>query len=470
MRIRPRSYREGDQTIRGWEYALCALVFLACIAMQFAPVYNRAAFLLQVVLTVVSNLSPLSGLLYLSAAQVLPEAPGAGFLTITCSKMAVLGALPWLLRTDWRRLWAGGGKLYLVFVLPFFLWVSAVNLLRPNLIWPLVVLFCLTTGLVALAMVKKSGDNYLACFLVIMAGQAVAFTVFWMIKTGVGTPVQAFDIDIYGDALDAGARIGTARGNANTLGAPMALVLVGVTAWLFHAWTSQKHRLGASLLWLSCIVFCGPPLIASGSRGAMVSAAVGVVAIPLIFRARAKTYAVFLALVVTALVGLVGVGWNLGLREHLEEIQHRQQIQEGQQGTVLGGRSDVWSEGLECLLDSPILGGGRVVTAAYSGREEMWASHNTYLDAGITAGIPGILFYCLLLYGPILGVWSRRAGVGCGIALAVAFFNVLYIAAMPAMQSKMTWVIGAILCVVLAERSQAVSGARRISPLGRRRQ
>ena len=90
------------------EAGLCAVVVIGCILLHFVPVYTRLGLPIEVGLSLISFATPVSGLLFLSAAQVIPDAPGS---PLPSAQMALagffLGATPCALRARWGGLSAG---------------------------------------------------------------------------------------------------------------------------------------------------------------------------------------------------------------------------------------------------------------------------------------------------------------------------------------------------------------------------
>jgi len=105
------------------------------------------------------------------------------------------------------------------------------------------------------------------------------------------------------------------------------------------------------------------------------------------------------------------VGWQrFGMDEHLNEMISRQEMQaEGaEHGALVAGREQEWEAAAMGVLDSPLIGGGHVVKKSYTGTEEYWASHSTYLDVGLAGGIPGMILFLWFCARPIIHLWKLR--------------------------------------------------------------
>jgi O-antigen ligase len=333
-------------------------------------------------------------------------------------------------------------------VAPFFVWNAGWAFVRGDRGWlAMILVFAILTGCAAATLVQQSGRRLEACLTVFLAGQALAMCLFWILKLNLGEPVEAFNTEIYSSSLVEGARIGTARGNANVLGPPMALVLAGVIAFFFTRplqFTRRGWILGlAGLIGIAAVL---PPLIGSGSRGALVSVACGLLFLLFAGGISPKMLS-SLPVVLIGVLLIFGLGWNkLGLNQSWEEMGRRQEMQEEQLGSGAGnklvaGRSLEWTAAVRGILDSPIIGGGHVEKLSYFGQEEFWLSHSTYLDAGLVGGLPGMALFGWFVLKPLLELWRRRREGKIGWLLAVYAVSIISIGSTSAMQMKDFWIL-----------------------------
>jgi len=433
------------------EVGLCAVVFIGCILLHFVPVYTRLGLPIEVGLSLISFATPVSGLLFLSAAQVIPDVPGS---PLPVAQMALAGFFLWqLAKGKSMDLFRMGQPLWLA-VAPFFVWDAGWALVRGDYRFGLLLLFAILTGCAVATLVRKSGNRFVTCLVMILAGQALAMCLFWMVKLHFGTPVQAFRTDLYGDSTLPGMRMGTARGNANMLGVPMALVCIGVIGW-FISRPKQNWLNGMmALLGLAAVV---PPLIGSGSRGAIMSVAAGLAfLVGVRVLAGGRSY-VNVLLALAGIVVVLSFGWHrLGLDEHWQEMKNRQNDQQENTGSALAaGRTLEWTAAMNGILNSPIIGGGSVQKLSYFDDPSMWESHSTYLDAGLTGGFPGMILFGWLVLTPILKLWRRKQVPAIGWLLAVYAVSVISIGSTSAMQVKYFWMLWGMAAVCFTP-----SGAR----------
>lgn len=446
--------------ISALEACLCAVVFISCILLHFVPVYTRIGLPIVLGLSLVSFATPISGLLYLSAAQVIPDAPGS---PLSSAQMALAGFFLWqlakgktmdLFRIGWPLLSA---------VSLFFVWGAGLALSRGDYMFGALLIFAILTGCAVAVLVRQSGNRLAACLMIFLIGHGLAMCLFWMVKLHLGAPVQNFNTDIYGDSTMVGMRIGTARGNSNMLGVPMALACIGIIGWFITQ--PKKNRLGG-LIALICLAAIAPPLIGSGSRGAVLSVACGSVFL-VVFGLFSRKSFVSVPLAMAGLVVVLFFGWHrIGLNEHWQEMVSRQEEQIYETGNVLiAGREREWKAAWNGVLNSPFTGGGHVARLSYIENPEMWASHSTYLDAGLAGGFPGMALFGWLVLKPILELWPRKNEPAIGWLLAVYLVSIIAIGSTSAMQSKHFWMLWGMAAVFFLPAMPGIKH-NRLEPLG----
>ena len=201
-RIKPGKFNGASSALNRWgismlEVVLCATVFIGCILLHFVQVYTRLGLPIEVGLSLVSFATPISGLLYLSAAQVIPDGPGS---PLPSAQMALLGFLLWQFARGKIKNVFSSGRVLLITAAPFLIWSGGLALMRGNYKFGMLMLFAILTGCAVAAMVGQSGNRIAMCLAMFLAGQALAMCLFWIIKLHLGTPVQAFSIELYGDS------------------------------------------------------------------------------------------------------------------------------------------------------------------------------------------------------------------------------------------------------------------------------
>lgn len=418
------------------EFGLCAVVVIGCILLHFVPTYTQLGLPIEVTLSLISFVTPVSGVLYLSAAQVIPDPPGS---PLSSAQMALAGFFLWQLAKgkviDLLRI----GRPLWVTVAPFFVWNAGLALLHGDHGWQaFTLLFAVLTGCATAALIGQSGKRLAVCLLVFLAGQALAMCLFWILKLHLGTPTQAFNIEIYGDSTLEGMRIGTARGNANTLGPPMSLACVGAIAWFISL---PRAKWLGGIITLICLAAVVPPLIGSGSRGAIVTVVMGVMFLLIAGFLSGRSF-INASLAICGIAAVLIFGWHrLGLDESWNEVETRQQEQQVERGGLYAGRELEWTAAWNGIMNSPLLGGGAIEKLSYFDNPEMWVSHSTYLDAGLVGGFPGMALFVWLVMKPILELWRRKYQPTILWLLAVYVVSIISIGSTSSMQSKYFWML-----------------------------
>lgn len=416
---------------------MCAVVFIGCIFLHFVPVYTRLGLPIEAGLSLVSFATPVSGLLYLSAAQVIPDAPGC---PLPSAQMALVGFFLWqFAKGKMMDIFHIGRPLWIA-VAPFFVWDGGLSLFRGDYRFGLLLLFSILTGCAVAMMVRQSGNRFVTCLVMFLAGQALAMCLFWILKLHLGTPIQAFDTRIYGDSTVEGMRIGTARGNANTLGPPMALVGIGVIGWLI---SRPKLNWRVGMIALMCLAAVIPPLIGSGSRGAIISVAGGTL---LLLGGRVtadgRSYLNTLLAMAGIVVVIIFVWHRLGLDAEWQQMKERQTQEEESTGSgLIAGRTLEWTAAWNGILSSPLIGGGTVERLSFFDDPNMWQSHSTYLDAGLSGGFPGMVLFGWLVLAPFIRLWPRKQAPVIVWLLAVYAVSIISIGSTSAMQMKHFWML-----------------------------
>lgn len=433
-------------SVTSLEFILCMVVLIGSMALHFPEFYSRLGLPIEVCLSLLSFATPISGILWLSAAQVVPDPPIG---PISSSQLAMAGFLLWQLRPRHRSQWASSKPL-LMAVAPFFIWIVALNFIHGGGIrFPLLLTYSIATGCAAAILVHESNGRLVSCLLAFLAGQLMAASVFWIVKHHLGVPVQAFDVDLYGDATIPGARMGTARGNANTLGPPMALVISGVLGlWVASSRQRPDWKWAVRLVTVLGLAGSIGPLVASGSRGAIIATGCGLLVLALMFILfSSATENSNMAIVSVILLAVGAWAWNhYDLKENWTDMEERQQIEVAEanlSGTakLIAGRNFEWTAAWRGILDSPITGGGKVEMLSYQDDPEMWASHSTYLDAGLAGGFPGMMLFGLFVLKPLMALWPRRHEDSIIILLVVYVTSAIAIGSTSAMQVKHFWIL-----------------------------
>jgi O-antigen ligase len=449
--------------ISSLEAGLCAVIVIGCILLHFVPAYNKYGLGIEIGLSLISFAKPISGLLYLSAAQVIPDPPG---IPLSSAEMALAGFFLWQLAAGKIMDLVRMGRPLLMVVAPFFVWGAGCSWTHGDYRFGAYLLFAILTGCAVAALVGQSGNRLAVCLISFLTGQALAMCLFWIVNLHLGEPTRAYDTEMFGEL---NGRLGTARGNANTLGPPMALVCIGAIGWFINR---PKKSWMVEMAALASLALAIPPLIGSGCRGAFVSLAVGVVFLVGMGVLAHRSFA-YAPLALGGILLVLVLGWQrLGLNEHWQEMSGRQLQQHEEQGTIFAGRAMSWTAAWRDILDSPIIGPREDIHLSQLSQDAAM-SHSVYLDAGLAGGVPGMALFGWLVLTPILKLWRRRFEPVIGWLLAVYVVSIISIGSTSAMQLKHFWMLWGMAAVcflpaVAPNKSRSKRAARRMERSGQR--
>jgi O-antigen ligase len=165
---------------------------------------------------------------------------------------------------------------------------------------------------------------------------------------------------------------------------------------------------------------------------------------------------------VTIATVMIIVGWNRWqLEDHWQEMQKRQTKQEEERGGVLAGRELEWREAWNGILNSPLVGGGKIDKLSYYNAEKFWVSHSTYLDAGLVGGLPGMVLFIWFVFRPIGFLWNQKPETGVGSLLVVFATAIVLISYGSAMQVKFMWILWGIAAPYFVINPQRMKRVRR---------
>ncbi len=459
---------QGLFQIEPLELAICGVIIVCCVGLHFKPIHEHFGWPIEIGLSLLSFATPISGMLYLSAAQVIPDPVVRP--AITSSMMAVAGFFLWSLRRSVFGSVTSGLPLIKA-VAPCFLWCSAMSFLHGSANFSVMMAYAIITGCAATALVRQSRNRVMTCLLAFLVGQAISATLFWMVKLSLGAPVQTFDTEIYGESSTLETlRFGTSRGNATVLGPSVGLVVAGVLAhWLIFPGERGLRGWVVRIVGLGLIFVATPALIASGCRGAMLAVGCGLIFLLLAGLVSSRALAAAPIVLMAGTLGLVLFWSKLGLDKSWENTVDRQQKDEQEGGSMVAGRQNEWKAAALGVLDSPIMGGGQVKLLSYQENSNMWASHNTYLDAGLAGGLPAMAFFIWFVLKPLMALWYRRREFVVGCILSVYLVNTIIIASTSAAQVKNLWILWGISATFLLPAGTRIKmrgdpAARRLEP------
>lgn len=199
-----------------------------------------------------------------------------------------------------------------------------------------------------------------------------------------------------------GGRIYGYFGHANETG---TLLVTLIPACIMMV---ESARGWSRAAWLGAVAAMALMLLMTGSRGSMVGLLVGGGAVLLAYRRHLERKRVqrWVLLTVTVLVPvMLVVGWQF-----VQMLADRIAIQaSGPMGHVSSGRTELWVDALEAMLESPWTALTGFGWGGWDNQNFSYVAHNNYLAYWFDLGLPGLIGLMCLLVGTMLV--ARRAVV-----------------------------------------------------------
>lgn len=210
----------------------------------------------------------------------------------------------------------------------------------------------------------------------------------------------------------------------------MAMYLLFVLGFLYSEWFYHRTEMKKWMLWtlgiVAAVVIAYIIFVLSRAGIAGLVLMVGMVIIHLLFRAKE----VKLGLIVLALALVAGIGVFFVLPESSRRLT--QTFEEMSEGDTSDARYKIFGSSLKAIGRSLPFGVGigdrnDVLVQIY---EEMgdeyyinaqFNSHNIYLDAMVSMGIPGILLLLAVFIVPAVGAYKKREFITLSLIYSVAF-------------------------------------------------
>lgn len=150
----------------------------------------------------------------------------------------------------------------------------------------------------------------------------------------------------------------------------------------------------------------GYAMIQTGSRGALVSMVIGS-AIVLVLSLRARNVSAYATIV--PLLFLLGA-WYLADASIL-----RDRVADTLSGEDLGSRDVIALQAIEMVAERPLFGYGPGFVEALGearGMDRPLSSHNTFLQTGLTFGLPGLALWMAIMVSAWIRAWRSWFGYG----------------------------------------------------------
>lgn len=406
-------------------------LLLICLAICFALSIKQIneniviGSLLTVMLMVIGFSHPLSALFVMGASQIVPE-PAQWPITLAqlCIPVFVLSGmvadLAW--RRGWRRYrWPRiqVPKELIKYLVPLILWLSISAAIHGDYVTLFEVIKGGLFAVIGWNLIRRINSQRDQILIAICIGGIVALSGYWgdivgVAPTGIMRPVSVRGFE----------RIGAGRGDTNNVGPSLSLALVcliGLTLLPHHSTLDQKTRRRLVYVLVLLLSLGVPALAATMSRGGIAQSitALSLSLAALLMVGLWQHWAVAKSIMTVVLVGVtVGlVLWSSGLWEGevlprataLWEFQVRDAQSRGtSEWDLASGRRIVWKASWRMITDSPLVGMSGTEGWIRYGPAASNCGHNVLLDAGRSAGFPGMLLLLILILSPFLKIVQTR--------------------------------------------------------------
>jgi O-antigen ligase len=251
----------------------------------------------------------------------------------------------------------------------------------------------------------------------ILAGAAIAAMGYWGSRLGV--PVVLLVIE---DAVRGVTRLGVGRGDVNTTGVNLPIVLWGTTALLLARAGRGRGAWVSVALVAAAFITVVPAALATGSRtsvyqlliGALLAAALNGLTFA---RSSAGRRTAKLAVVagIAGAVGLMTTDIGGHATEYLSGIFRASRTQAtSDRFDAFAGRGGVWGTHLGIIAEYPLTGipsgdawdFGEFGTAEVGRSGVFGRAHNTFIEFGSLAGVPALILCLYTVFAPLYRVRS----------------------------------------------------------------
>lgn len=200
----------------------------------------------------------------------------------------------------------------------------------------------------------------------------------------------------------------------------IALVLVtGLPMVYFMILDSRKFKKVVLICLLLLIIFA---VMKTVSRGGFL----GLIAVALIIFLRDERSMAFKIGVMSLLAIFF---FAIAPESYWNRIQTLTNLEEDYNTTVQAGRKEVWSRGIDLMLDNPLfgVGAGAFVTAEGLSHKDAggkWsAPHNSFIQIGAELGVGGLILFLMLIYSSVRDMINVRKKLSLNPVLYAKYGN-----------------------------------------------
>lgn len=412
----------------------------------------------------------------LAASVILPD---IGLHPVTATQLVLVA---WLI--SWT-LWSKNHRIFLprkgLFPLSIFLmWLFVTAMMNSDFYLLSEVAKAVAVGFVAYHMTRLKNVRTDLCFMNVILGASLSI-IPWNLTNIFGW--TAYELENVRSSFflsNGGYRYAISKQDPNAIALLINIAFWGAVNILLR--TNNRKKRSSDILMIAICVFSLPPIIAAGSRGGLmvfiVSAAMTLL-LWLIDISRGRKnhlredrswnrpsrrlplgnaviltclFLIMLAIMAMSVKKSFNVPWNYQVTNTLERLRLY----------GLDDRAQRFSEAWSVIKNSPLKGIG---TTEYLVRNVGKSPHNTALDVGVAAGVPGMILYILVMALPIFysyrGLrWEHptpSAYLVCYIVVVISMMSLSIIG------DKFFWIFW-FLIMVFCEQAQPIPVLRSAGP------
>ena len=333
--------------VEAMNWPLFLLVAAGLGSLNFAPVSESwLAPVIAIAAALASTSDPRMWLFYVAASQVAAD-PQNFPITLTG-----IGVAAWLFSLPFRRSWPSFRDIvpFLLYVAPCVLWYYAASLAeRQHASFE--ILTGVVVGAITLSYIARSRIRPHILLLFLVMGTSFAALGYWGMRFGLPVLGRVYDIVVAGTHI---VRTGSGRGDSNTAGSNLAVLIVGTMALATFRrfWASGPSRY-LNVLWIAGSVIGIPALLFTYARSALGAVSLGVISLlitaVLAHRSAAQSiHAVVAAIgILAAAIGIFTFVLGESPTDYVRSMKGRAEADEAQMGGGVLERTDA------CVAGAP---------------------------------------------------------------------------------------------------------------------
>jgi O-antigen ligase len=439
------------------------LTFIPCFLINFDLIHKTLAAPILLSVSFYSFFSPYSALLFLTATQIIPDISSS--FPLINADLAVIG---WIAVTSIRRLFfPTKNKLeipwvFIAWLTPFLGWMAICAIINADLSALKMILKAMVIAVIIWNLISQTNGRYDLCLLAILIGCLLCLPGFWGRELGISVYVPERLEIFMRNPIRGAIRIGSGRGDANTIYPFLLSAVVGFLSLTFahtSLTTEKKTRWTLYTLSVLAVVLCLPAALATVSRGVIMC---GSGSLLLLFLLSISWNPQEWPLWKKAMIlgGLLGTSMAIIMwSKEFAFLSTRMDVLVNywQKVGLTGGRENVFSPAIDAILKFPLFGLPYSEYLSKYSQGTYDIAHNTFLDIGISGGLPGMLFSVMFFIAPYYYLMKDKRMLPAVLPTLVIYSNwLLYAQIISCLNTKVIWCLWILLIHQISKNRQAI--------------